>query len=150
LTVRSSGKLKVAGEPAAIAAAQRDILHQVQVCGYDARAQFAIRLALDEAACNAMRHGNAGDPALHVTFEWQITDEQVTISVADEGPGFDPDAVPDPTAEENLTRPCGRGVMLMRQYMTDVSYSDQGRRVTMVKRRDCRRPLPHEHEQESA
>jgi serine/threonine-protein kinase RsbW len=75
-----------------------------------------------------------------VTFEWQITDEQVTISVTDEGQGFDADAVPDPTAEENLSRPCGRGVMLIRQYMTDVRYSDRGRRVTMIKRRDCTRP----------
>ncbi len=147
--VRSSGKLRVASEPAAVAAAQNRILQQVQACDYDAKSQFAIRLALDEAACNAMRHGNAGDPAKHVTFEWRITDEQVTISVSDEGPGFDPDAVPDPTVEENLSRPCGRGVMLMRQYMTQVRYSDHGRCVTMVKRRDCGRPigLPQEHRQ---
>lgn len=140
MTAVSSGKLKVASEPAAVAGAQRRILEQVEAGGYDAKAQFAIRLALDEAACNAMRHGNAGDPTRHVTFEWRITDEQVVISVSDEGPGFDPDAVPDPTAEENLSRPCGRGVMLMRQYMTDVRYSDHGRRVTMIKRRDCCRP----------
>lgn len=141
MTAESTGKLEVASQPAAVTQAQRRILDAVRDAGYPSKAQFAIRLALDEAACNAMRHGNAGDPDKTVAFQWTITDEVATISVTDQGPGFDPDALPDPTADENLVRPCGRGVMLIREYMTEVRYTNGGRTVTLVKRRDCDRPV---------
>lgn len=140
MTVELSGKLEVASQPAAVTQAQRRILDAVREAGYPPKAQFAIRLALDEAACNAMRHGNAGNPHRKVTLQWSITDDVASISVSDQGPGFNPDALPDPTADENLVRPCGRGVMLIRQYMTAVRYSDGGRTVTLIKRRDCDRP----------
>lgn len=140
MTVESSGKLEVASESAAVMQAQRRILDAVHDASYPEKAEFAIRLALDEAVCNAMRHGNGLDPAKKVTLTWEVRADAVTISVADEGSGFDPARLPDPTADENLVRPCGRGVMLIEQYMTDVRYSDGGRRVTMVKRRDCERP----------
>jgi serine/threonine-protein kinase RsbW len=55
------------------------------------------------------------------------------VRITDEGPGFDPADVPDPTAVENLERPCGRGLMLMRHYMNEVAYSERGNTVTMSK-----------------
>ncbi|MFA7238304.1 MAG: ATP-binding protein, partial [Phycisphaeraceae bacterium] len=58
----------------------------------------------------------------------------------DEGPGFTPEGVPDPTRGENLERPSGRGVMLMKAYMTKVSFSPSGNRVTMIKRKSCHLP----------
>lgn len=53
--------------------------------------------------------------------------------ISDEGPGFDPNDVPDPTDIENLERPCGRGLMLMRHYMTEVNYNSTGNSVRMKK-----------------
>lgn len=116
------------------------VLEDVRTHGFANDAAFAIRLALDEALSNAIRHGNHGDPDKHVTIEYRFTDQAFLASVADEGIGFTPDAIPDPTKQENLERPCGRGVMLMKAYMSEVSFNARGNRVTLVKKRDC--PLP--------
>lgn len=116
------------------------IMNDVQAAGFTESAQFAIRLALDEAITNAVRHGNRLNPELKVTIDYRIDDELFLITVQDQGPGFKPENVPDPTLEENLERPCGRGIMLMRAYMTEVDYSPTGNTVRLVKRRDCRLP----------
>ncbi len=96
---------------------------------------FAIRLALEEALVNAIKHGNQMDRAKVVRVTYQVSAERFEVQVADEGPGFDPADVPDPTAPENLERPCGRGLLLMRHYMTEVAYHDRGRAVRMSKDR---------------
>ncbi len=119
---------------------QREVLQAVVDAGFDDRAQFAIRLALDEAISNAVHHGNRNDPSKEVTVEYDVTPERATISVEDQGHGFAPNNVPDPTLEENCIKPHGRGVMLIRAYMTDVQFSERGNRVTMVKSRDCDLP----------
>ena len=61
--------------------------------------------------------------------------ELIWVEVIDEGSGFNPNDVPDPTCDENLEKPCGRGILLMRNYMTHVEYNAQGNRVTMEKHR---------------
>ena len=94
---------------------------------------FGIRLALEEALVNAIKHGNQMDPEKKVFVRFAIDDNHFEIVIRDEGPGFDPNDVPDPTAVENLERPCGRGLMLMRYYMTEVTYSGRGNVVTMCK-----------------
>ncbi|MEX0745584.1 MAG: ATP-binding protein [Phycisphaeraceae bacterium] len=121
-------------------AVQKALLEQVKAHGFPRDAVFAVRLAVDEALNNAIRHGNANDPAREVTVEFAITDKQVKVTVADEGSGFKPDCLPDPTCSANIERPCGRGVMLMHAYMTAVRYNKAGNRVTMIKRRDCPGP----------
>jgi len=62
-----------------------------------------------------------------------VTAERIDITIRDEGPGFDPADVPDPLAVENLERPCGRGLLLMRHYMTEVNFPPPGNMVTMSK-----------------
>lgn len=124
-----------------VPAAQHTIVDAAKDAGFDEKALFAVRLALDEALTNAVRHGNASDPSKNVTVEFSTQPHQLTVAIEDEGPGFDPEGVPDPTAEENLGRPHGRGVMLMRAYMTDVQFNERGNRVTLVKQLDC--SLPH-------
>ena len=119
---------------------QKTIAADVEAAGYSENAQFAIRLALEEALSNAVRHGNCGDESKEVIVEYSVDDEQFEIVIQDEGCGFVPDELPDPTALENLDRPCGRGVMLMRAYMTLVEFNPDGNRVHMIKRKDC--PLP--------
>ncbi|MEM8739143.1 MAG: ATP-binding protein [Planctomycetota bacterium] len=123
-----------------VPAAQRMILDAAEAAGFPESCLFAVRLALDEALTNAVRHGNQSDPEKNVTVDFSVDDEQLTVHIEDEGPGFDPHDVPDPTAEENLNRPHGRGVMLMKAYMTDVRYNAAGNRVTLTKLRDCALP----------
>ena len=63
---------------------------------------------------NGFRHGNDGDPSKTVTFDCRIDVDSIEVEVRDQGPGFNPDSVPDPTDEQNLETPSGRGIMLMR------------------------------------
>ncbi len=117
------------------------VLAEIETAGFTDMALFAVRLALDEALANAIRHGNKSDESKNVTVSYEIDENAFEVSICDEGPGFDPDDVPDPTLDENLERPCGRGVMLMRAYMSEVSFNETGNCVRMIKRKDC--PLPH-------
>ncbi|MFO0808455.1 MAG: ATP-binding protein [Gemmataceae bacterium] len=94
---------------------------------------FAVKLALEEALVNAIKHGNQMDRSKRVHVTYRVRTDRFEIRIADEGPGFDPGDVPDPTAPENLERPCGRGLLLMRHYMTEVDYADGGRAVHMAK-----------------
>jgi len=92
---------------------------------------FSIRLALEEALINAIKHGNQLDRNKKVNISYRILEDRFEVQINDEGPGFDPGDVPDPTAIENLERPCGRGLMLMRHYMDEVAYNSRGNGVVM-------------------
>ena len=96
---------------------------------------FAIHLALEEALINAVRHGNDSKPELKVDVQLEITPDRFYVQITDEGPGFNPDKLPDPTLDEFIDRPCGRGVMLMRKFMDTVQYNERGNQVTLVKNR---------------
>ena len=81
---------------------------------------------------NAFRHGNRGAPGKVVEFRCDINHERAEFEVRDEGEGFDPSGVPDPTADENLEIPSGRGLMLMRAYMSEVEHVPPGNALRMV------------------
>ena len=95
--------------------------------------RFAIKLALEEAITNAIRHGNRNDPTKHITVRYRVTPDEAVIWLSDEGRGFNPEVVPDPTLDENLNKPNGRGIMLMRAYMDEVSFGECGSQVRLVK-----------------
>ena len=118
---------------AAAREAEQEVLRAVQDCGYSEASAFAIRLALEEGLNNAIRHGNRLDTSKTVKLEADVDARRVMIMITDEGAGFDPETVPDPTIDENLEKPSGRGIMLMRAYMDEVTYSPKGNSVTMVK-----------------
>ena len=98
---------------------------------------FAIHLSLEEALINAVRHGNRSNSKQNVSIHLEISPDRFLVSVADEGEGFDPDSLPEPTLDDCLERPCGRGVKLMRSFMTVVSFNESGNRVTLVKERSA-------------
>lgn len=127
-------------------------------CLLEERDSLRLATAVDEALTNAYYHGNLeissevrerdaheyhslamerrqeapyADRQIHVRL--QIQREQLSITIRDEGPGFDPESLPDPTAPGYLERPCGRGVLLMRAFMDVVSFNDAGNEVTLVK-----------------
>ncbi len=113
--------------------AELALLNDVSNANYTEASSFAIRLAFEEAVYNAFRHGHQQlDKAEKVLLAWRVTAEEVLITVEDKGPGFKPGAVPDPTTSERLELPHGRGVMLMKAYMTVVQYNEKGNRVTMI------------------
>lgn len=103
--------------------------------GYPEKEVFGIRLALEEAIVNGIKHGNRNDPARRIRIHCRAEAGRLRVRIADQGDGFDPEQVPDPTAPENLERPCGRGVYLMRAYMDTVCYNSKGNCVTLSKRR---------------
>lgn len=94
---------------------------------------FDIHVGFEEALRNAMVHGNKWDPDKRVTVETEKKGNAVIIRVEDEGDGFNPETLPDPTRDENLLKEGGRGVYLMRHLMDEVRYENGGRRVVMVK-----------------
>ena len=93
-----------------------------------------MQLALEEGLANAIKHGNKMDPDKQVTVECFLNEDVVRVVIKDEGEGFDIDDVPDPTLPENLDKPSGRGVMLMKAFMDDVIYNDSGNQLTFIKR----------------
>ena len=123
----------------AVDAAIRVILDALSAHAYSEPSTFAVRLALEEAMANAFRHGNRGLPeGTPVVMEYRVGPSDLEIHVEDRGPGFDPSTVPDPTLDENLELPSGRGLMLMRAYMTKVAFNATGNRVSMHYRRPAK------------
>jgi len=94
-----------------------------------------IRLALREALNNAVKHGSGFNSSkkVHVAARCNPRDG-FWISIRDEGPGFDPARVPDPTVPENLERFSGRGLFMIRELMDDVQFHDHGREIRMRRR----------------
>ena len=125
----------IPNETAAALAVQERIIRRLEELGYPPRDVFGCRLALEEALVNAIKHGNRLDPAKRVRIGCRIAAERFRIEIEDEGPGFELEEVPDPTAEENLEKPSGRGIMLMRAFMTRVDYLGRGNRVLLEKDR---------------
>ncbi|MEN6459214.1 MAG: ATP-binding protein [Thermoguttaceae bacterium] len=112
-----------------------DLLGQLETMHWSRREIFGVHLAVDEALVNAIHHGNADDSAKHVQFSARVCPTRVRVEIVDEGPGFDPDRVPDPTAPDRLGRPGGRGVLLMRAFMSHVEFQDGGSHVVLEKER---------------
>lgn len=108
--------------------------------GWGEEHTFGIHLAVEEALMNAIKHGNQRDPAKFVYVMYRFHAKILQITIEDEGDGFNPNDVPDPTLEENLELPSGRGLMLMKTFMTQVNYNEKGNRVAMEKDLDAPPP----------
>ena len=115
---------------------QKLIMDQVDAAKFDPHAVFAIKLSLEEALINAIKHGNKLNPSKKVYVEARVTPKLVEITIEDEGAGFDRSKIPDPTREENLELCSGRGILLIESYMDEVEYTKGGRRLRMVKRNE--------------
>jgi len=95
-----------------------------------------VAVSVSEVVNNAVVHGNGRNPDKQVLLDLEIKTDRVTISVQDQGNGFDPDALPDPVASENLMRDVGRGLFIVRAYMDEVRFQkvgSEGLRITLVK-----------------
>jgi serine/threonine-protein kinase RsbW len=90
-----------------------------------------VLIALTEAVNNAIHHGNRLDPTKTVTFGYEAREDRLLFMVQDQGPGFDHEHLPDPTDPQNLEKPHGRGVFLMKALADEVEFSDNGSTVTL-------------------
>ncbi|MFH1593539.1 MAG: ATP-binding protein [Candidatus Omnitrophota bacterium] len=94
---------------------------------------FDIRLCIEEAVKNAIIHGNRSRKDRSVFISYALDGDRFSIEIEDEGKGFNPSKVPDPTQNENLLREGGRGVFLIHKLMDEIKYNDRGNKTFMVK-----------------
>jgi serine/threonine-protein kinase RsbW len=131
-----SAVVAVLNERASIEQIEVSVLSAAERHGYEKASRFAVKLAIGEALANAFRHGHVRlPPEVPVTVEYSVGPKEIKVRVQDKGPGFDPSTIPDPTLDENLENPTGRGIMLIRAYMTSVAFNDKGNRVEMIYRK---------------
>jgi serine/threonine-protein kinase RsbW len=117
-----------------------EIIEVAQRLDWPERDRYAIQMALVEALANAVKHGNGGDPLRLIRATYRIDAERVWIEIEDEGAGFSLDEVPDPTKPAQWEATSGRGIFLMRAYMTSVEYFAAGAGVRMERCREQRTP----------
>ena len=108
--------------------------HCTSCCEYARRLNLNFRVGLTEALSNAMLYGNNSDPEKSVRVEVAVKLEEVSVRVTDQGVGFDPTTVPDPTLPANISKSGGRGIFLMKALMDEVQFNDRGNSVTLVLR----------------
>jgi serine/threonine-protein kinase RsbW len=105
--------------------------------GFDEDTVPNIVMAVREAAVNAILHGNAYDTAKQITASFETTADALIVRIADQGPGLDPETLPDPLAPENILRGSGRGIFLIRAFMDEVHFRKlhPGTELTLIKHR---------------
>ena len=106
----------------------QDLVHQYQI---SQEVHGNMLISLTEAVTNAITHGNHYDENKVVQINLQKKSDTIAIRVSDQGRGFDPANVPDPTCEENICKCGGRGVFLMQRLCDQIQYKDNGRTVEM-------------------
>jgi serine/threonine-protein kinase RsbW len=109
----------------------------VKNCGVTEEAAFGIEMAVREAVTNAMVHGNQEDEAKSVEVIFSCHGNELEVEVRDQGTGFEPTSVPDPTDPANLLKTSGRGIFLMRNFMDKVEWvarPEGGTAVRMTKK----------------
>jgi serine/threonine-protein kinase RsbW len=113
-----------------------------QRAGFDEDTISPIAMAVREAAVNAVLHGNSYDTNKHITASFETTTESLIIRITDQGPGLDPEKIPDPLAPENILRGSGRGIFLIRAFMDEVNFRQlhPGTELTLIKHRTPAQP----------
>jgi len=131
--------LKLPSDSAHAQLACREIVTKFELFNYNEREIIAARTALYEALSNAMEHGNGNDPSRQLQVSYAIDESRCVMRVCDEGDGFDPATLPDPTLEENVGSECaGRGWLIMRHFMSEVAIVDPGNCVVLTLERGRR------------
>ena len=138
MTVETTTELSLPSRLDTVATAAAAVAEFVSRVGISDEAAFGIDMAVREAVTNAVLHGNRQDEKKVVDISLKSLPDAVEISVHDQGPGFNPEEVPDPTKQENILKTSGRGIFFMRTFMDEVNWLIRpggGTTVRMVKRR---------------
>jgi serine/threonine-protein kinase RsbW len=126
-------KLDIASRFEMLDVVQTVLSHLAGLLGFGEEASHYMSVAVRESVVNAIKHGNGQDASKRVEVEFVLHPSALEVQIHDFGKGFDPSAVPDPLAEENLLKAGGRGIFFMRSFMDEVSYSFPPKGGTMVK-----------------
>lgn len=126
-------KLEIASRFEMLDVVQTVLVQCCQLVGFDDESVHYMSVAVRESVVNAIKHGNKQDEAKRVFLRFSVFLHTLEIEVRDQGPGFDPQQVPDPLAPENLLKAYGRGIFFMRQFMDEVSHSFPARGGTVVR-----------------
>lgn len=124
---------RIQSDPESGVAAIRQLLDQLESGGWSETDVFGIHMAMEEAVMNAIKHGNRGDSRKWVEIKMALSELEFRAKITDQGEGFNPEEVPDPTADENLEKFSGRGLMLMRNFVDEVVYNECGNSVRLLK-----------------
>jgi serine/threonine-protein kinase RsbW len=130
-STKYSQSLQIASEPHSINIIEKVIDDLKGEFDIHEDAYGNILVAVTEAVNNAIQHGNALDPNKKVSVSYEVDGDRISFTITDEGRGFDYYNLPDPTAPENLEKPTGRGVFLMKHLADQVIFSDNGRVVEL-------------------
>ncbi len=129
--------ITIPSETAAGHEVQERIIGLMEEREFSMRDVFSVRLALEEALVNAIKHGNQLDPDKSVRIHCDIEQDRVYVEIEDQGPGYNPEDVPDPTLDENIERASGRGLMLIKSFMTSVQFNEKGNCIRLEKVRSA-------------
>ena len=141
MTAATQFEVQIASDTTAALAVQDQIIELMEQRDYSAKDIFAMRLTIEEAVTNAIKHGNKNDKDKKVSISCQIDTQKIQVLVTDEGPGFIPDDVPDPTLPEYIERTTGRGLILMRAYLERCDYLGSGNQIVMERNRNSELPV---------
>lgn len=117
-----------------------ELMSALEAAGWEGRDVFHIQMAIEEAVVNAIEHGNKKNPAKEVHVVFLVDHDFAEMTVTDQGDGFDHENVADPTEEDRLDQPRGRGVLLIRELMSQAQYNAKGNSVWMRKVRSKDEP----------
>jgi len=130
---KDRASIEIPSEIKYIRKASSEILESLSPYRPGQKRLFDIKLCAEEAIRNAIVHGNRADKKLHVRISYWVESDKLNIEVEDEGPGFDPEKIPDPTAKGNMLKESGRGLRLIRKLMDNVDFNEKGNRIRMEK-----------------
>ncbi len=126
-------KLDLASRFEMLDVVQTVLVQVCQIVGFDEESVHYMSVAVRESVVNAIKHGNRQDERKRVLVRFTIRKRTLEVEVRDEGNGFDPKAIPDPLAPENLLKAYGRGIFFMRQFMDEVTHSFPAQGGTVVR-----------------
>ncbi len=126
--------INIASEIKNIRKASSQILDSLSQYELSEDVLFDIRLSVEEAIRNAIVHGNKNNKKLHVKIHYLVKNGSINVEVEDEGPGFNTDALSDPTASGNILKESGRGVLLIKKLMDSVDFNEKGNKIKMRRR----------------
>ena len=123
--------LKLKSTPCQVKCIETYVSDLMKNCRFDQKVYDNILISLTEAVNNAIIHGNGNDENKYVKVRCEERTQEVIIRISDEGKGFNPHQVPDPTLPQNLECCGGRGVYIMKQLSDEINFLDSGRTVEM-------------------
>ncbi|MDR0336690.1 MAG: ATP-binding protein [Planctomycetaceae bacterium] len=112
------------------------VMEQIKLSQWNNKEKFAVNMALEEALVNAIQHGNGSDPTKQVHFSCRLNGQRIYVRVEDEGSGFNPNEVPDPTDPEHIMIASGRGVLLIKSFVSRIQWNEKGNVLEFEKERE--------------